>query len=208
MKGTFGISDIQDEEDIYGRLVLNQKKRLKKKKVIERPKTLAEKVRLVEQRRSRTLDSAVNEESNTPEAEGKSTADEYLPAYVEDQELAQENLDSMVKESKLIRDSYEELELHYLFDDLRTNFLFRLFVTAVSYGQQSNFKFDEAELFDQTLRNLVSRQQAKKKMRQKFVTENYLPDRSFTPIESDEIVRTTMEIRIPRRIIDLLDKGF
>lgn len=206
MKATFGISDIQDEEDIYGRLVLNQKKRLKKRKDTERPKTLAEKVRLVEQRRTYNRD-VENDQENSKEEEPERAAAENLPVFVDSEEFVQENAGSALEESKLIRDNYEELGLHHLFDDKRTNFLFRLFVTAVSYEQQKNFKFDESELFDRTFRNLVSKQRAKNKMRLKFVTENYQPNTSFKEMESNEIRRTTMEVKIPRRIIDLLDLG-
>lgn len=199
MKRTFGISDIQDEEDIYGRLVLNQKKRLKKKKA-DRPTTLAEKVRLVEQRRSQAIERE-KEETETEEP----SADEDLPVFVENEERTQENIASLVEESKAIRDRYEELELHYLFDDLITNFRFRLYVTAMSYQQQNKFHFDESELFNRTLRNVVSQQRAKKRMTQKFVTKNTFTNTSFKRIESDEIERVTMEIRVPRRIIELLE---
>lgn len=203
MREAFSISDIQDDEDIYGRLILNQKKRSKKRKVKERPSTLAEKVRLVEQKRNHSVN--VEDLKGAEDDEDQSIASENLPVVINGDNLLGKGSSLFVSECKHIRDNYEDLELHHLFDNIRTNFLFRLFITAVSYEQRHNFHFEESEMFEHTLHNVVSQQQAKKEMRLKFVKKNYQPDTSYTAVESNEISRTTFEVKIPRRIIDLLD---
>lgn len=205
MKRNLDISDIQDDEDIYDRLVLNQKRRSRKgkaKRLMKPPLLLSEQVRLMEEK----INNISPHHEDSKETEKKYdldiVSDEEGPVIVDSEHL----LTPDIREYQSIHDRYEELELHKLFDDTRTNFMFRLFFIATMHDQGDNFvNGSTGDIFRQTLRDILAQQRAKLRMRRKFVAENYLPGKAALALPSNEITRTTIAIKVPPRILELLD---
>lgn len=205
MKRSLDISDIQDDEDIYDRLVLNQKKRSRKgkaKRLMKAPLLLSEQVRLMEEKINNISPHHEDSKETEKKCDLDIVSDEEGPVIVDSEHL----LTPDIREYQSIHDRYEELELHKLFHDTRTNFMFRLFFIATMHDQGDNFvNGSTGDLFRLKLRDILAQQRAKLRMRRKFVAENYLPGKAAVALPSNEITRTTTVIKVPPRILELLD---
>lgn len=225
------LSDIQDETDIYDRLVLKQRKS-KKKLPPEKVSSalLSDKVRLVEEKRIGRLPllhSSVGTEGDGGNDDINGVSDDEMPAIVESRELQQEksvhsipNVRNMCKD---IIGRYEELALDEIFRDAEQNHMFRLFVSAASFGLLDLLTFSQEELtlYVSVLRGIASKQQAKKSMKDRFSqardeytakTEMHTAravETAKTSLDSGHrtIIRSSEPFKVTKRITQLLDEA-
>ncbi|KAF3985987.1 hypothetical protein FT663_05065 [Candidozyma haemuli var. vulneris] len=206
-----GFSDIQDDADIYDRLVIRQKQKAKRPKKSEDPYDETEQVSLHEK----------VEQVNAPRKKKKKELEiqrdpedaEDLPAVVESAELAKEksvhSIPDVSRRCQELLDKYEELELGLLFADQEINREFRRFLRSVAsdpYEDTGLSKIREA-LFVKVLKDSLAKQEARKSIRERFVDkygsrEDEQKERNRDP---RSIRRTTRKIEVPGIILQLLD---
>lgn len=213
---TLDISDIQDEADIYDRIVIRQKRKAKKAKISEDPYDELSSPVLLAGRVKHVQDRLSNPFQRTPETESLAKSEEWAlsdeeqPAIVESEELQNERAVKLIPDvstrCRAIVDSYEALSLHEMFSDPLTNCMFRLFLYGVGFDQHAHFKFPQEKLFVRILRNIISKQTAREGIRDRFVDKYEStpePEATPEPFQSD-IVRTTEKIVVPKRVLLLL----
>lgn len=224
-KRTLELSDIQDETDIYDRLVLKQRK-LKKKLTSVRgsPLLLSDKVRIVEENRkgtkSSTIDVDVKPHAETDDDISHGISNEELPVIVESHLLQQEmSIHSIPNIQILCRDiieRYDDFELGQIFPDTEQNHMFRLFVSAASFGLLDLLKFprDTLGLYVSVLRGIASKQKVKKVMETRFarVQDSVIPELAELATKGEDsgqriIIRVSEPFKITKRITQLLDEA-
>lgn len=172
-KRPLDISDIQDETDIYDRLVIKQRK-AKRNLVLNDKQSrhlLSDQVKRVdEKRKGRPL--AVKPQ--LADSVNDSNLDDELPVIVESTPLRNERTVESIPDvqdyCREIVKQYDDLVLSKIFSDTEKNFMFRLFVSAASFGQLYLLTFPEDvnNLYVTVLRNIVSKQKARKTIQDKF----------------------------------------
>lgn len=209
------LSDIQDEADIYDRLVFRQRKVKRKLNSAGKPALLADQVERVDANRNGRYEVANSQEKSGKPTENAPTSDEELPVVVESVQLQQERrVESIPNVQAACADMirrYDELLLHKIFQNSQDDCMFRLFVSAASFGQLHllNFPQDTHNLYVSVLRDIVTKQTVKESMSERFVTkEFYLPndDEHEEKLQDvgpkmDSIVRTVTKITVPKRIL-------
>lgn len=232
------LSDIQDETDIYDRLVLKQRKS-KKKFPPEKVSSalLSDKVRLVEEKRKgrlSLLQNSVDSESDGGNDVINGVSDDEMPAIVESRELQQEKsvhfIPNVRNICKGIIERYDELALNVIFRDAEQNHMFRLFVSAASFGLLDLLKFSQEELtlYVSVLRDIASKQKAKKIMKDRFArarvaytaeTDSYATETDSNDSQTMETAKTSLDsghrtiirssepFKVTKRITQLLDEA-
>lgn len=216
------LSDIQDETDIYDRLVLKQRK--SKKKLLQPDKSsvlLSDKVRLIDEKRNR-----LKRRNDLPVADddvnGKHTPlEDEMPVIVESYLLQQErNIQSIPNVLRLCKDMidhYDELALGLIFPEIEQNHMFRLFLSAASFGLLHLLLFPQEalNLYVSVLRGIITKQNAETVIKTQFSKESQMEKLEPAPpvsIRSSSsllrtIIRTTELFKVPKRITQLLDEA-
>lgn len=209
-KRVLDLSDIQDEADIYDRIVINQKR---KRKPVKEDHYAEYEPALVP---IRSLDAA-KKPTASPEIE-IAHDEEELPVVVESAEFQREKqVDAIPHVSLLcshLLDVYEQTEMHSFFD-VERNVTFRLFLHAVKHNVHPYFELsdDDRDLFVRLLREFAAKRDARNKMKASFVKEKYgskptKPAKLKKPAEAPTgfLPRWTRNIVVPKRIRDLLEE--
>lgn len=223
------ISDIQDEFDIYDRFVIKQRK-AKRKLASDSSHTslLSEKVKRVDENRKRR--PKVMELPEVSEIQ----LDDELPAIVESsdlrEELCVEAIPNIQKLAADIISQYDQLQLEGIFSDAETNFMFRLFVSAVSFGQLHLLTFPPqvSNLYVSVLRDIASKQRAQHSINERFLSLNEasghhkyvsalearslgsgagLASHKISHTGNGRIIRTSEKFPVPKRILRCLDES-
>lgn len=203
------ISDIQDELDIYDRLVIRQKRKKKPPKLDngydgqDVPRVLP--IKAVEEKMH-----GVKSHTKPGEEVPKRlySPEEDLPVIVESGDIVREKqveaIPNVVSLCDHLVKSYEDMDLHKMFASPEVNHTFRLYLHAVKYHQQGFFGLPEElrDLFVLVLRDLAAKDNARKTIRANFVRENYATKHDDLK-EMDGIIMR--KIDVPARIRDLLD---
>lgn len=201
------IADIQDDSDIYDRLVIRQKARNKKPKKLADPYDETETVQLHE--RLKRLEKRTEREEKKENVQAVDEA----PAIVESPELARERLVYSIANVQgrclELLEKYEQLELHLLFADKAVNDEFKRYLRLVASGSHEDTglsKIREA-LFVKVLKDSIAKEEAKKSIKERFL-EKY---GSRTEKHEDErdpksIRRVSKKIVVPPILKQLLEE--
>lgn len=204
------LSDIQDEDDIYDRIVIRQKQRAKKPKKLADPYdeqgeiiNLHEKVQAIEGRAPKL-----------PKVEAiADNSREDLPVLVESAELANERLllsiPNLSDKCHYLLDNYEKLELHLLFVNQETNGDFRRFLALLAENptQDTGILGIRKDLFTKVLKDSIAKVEAKKQIQKRF--ERYRTNLEEEDEEQETnakgVRRTVKKIKVPDIVLQLLD---
>lgn len=208
-KRSLDIGDIQDDADIYDRLVIRQKQKAKRPKKQEDPYDDTERVQLHE--RLERVQNKKREEKKRTKAVPMDNADDR-PALVESVELAEERLVYSIHDVKSrcreMLDKYEDLELHLLFADKLVNDEFRRYLGLVAshLHEDSGLSKIREALFVKVIKDSIAKQDAKKSMKERFV-ERYSSRKEATEEERDprSIRRTARKLKVPPTLKQLLE---
>lgn len=202
------IGDIQDESDIYDRLVIRQKVKNRKPKKLADPYDETETVQLHER-----LEKLEKREEKK-EKKRKVEAVEEAPAIVESPELAREKLVYSIPDVQTrcldLLDRYEQLELHLLFADKAVNDEFKRYLNLIassSHEDNGLSKVREA-LFVKVIKDSIAKEDAKKSMKERFL-EKYGSREVKQEAERDpkSIRRVSRKIVVPPSLKQLLEES-
>lgn len=217
------LSDIQDETDIYDRLVIRQ--RSNKKKDPENAGLLSEKVRHVEAKRKRRILSVNNVPGLTSEKQSiKAGSEIEPPRKVDDDEpvIVHTSYYDQWMESvpqtqvKDVIGRFDEILFGDTFDTLQ-KCMFRLFVTAAGFGMHTLLPLpkETAELYTVVLHDIIATQNARDSMKRRFTADYQIPQpENSETLEEDRprecsgkgaIEKTSERFPVPKRILRLLD---
>lgn len=209
------LADIQDETDIYDRLVIRQKQKTKRPKPLEDPYVEREQSQL-HKRLLRIEGRGEENDDGHPKIEAKNTLKEDLPAVVESKELVEEKLLRSIPDvqtrCKYLLDRYKELELDLLFGDSQTNEAFRLFLQkmATDPWQESGLPNIREALFVKVVKDTIAKIDARKSIRRKFVETYGASDRDCKVLEKESfdssgIGRKSTKLDLPPILLELFD---
>lgn len=224
------ITDIQDDADIYDRIVIRQTRRQPKGTAAPQQTLLSEKLRIVEENIKKRKGNDLQRTTSRNDAEdedtqllGEGDSSEELPVVIESEELQKERLilsieDAPEKCRKLLV-QYDELGLPAMFSDELTNCMFRLFLYAVRYEvfQHMQLSAIRRALFVRVLRDILQKLEVKEDIRGRFVGRHELLEKyresncvktessHGKSMQASEITRSVEGIEVPKRVLRLLE---